>query len=168
MVLIGLSAALPFAADTSGTPAEWTPREGKELLGTPAPAWNPKKLWLNSKPLSLEDLRGKVVLVRFWLVECPLCERTAPALNNLYKKYRKRGLEIIGFHHPKSRRSAGGISVDVFRKGAIISRESESRGRVEQRWMTAAGRASARLVDLDYVPVCELVLTPHALALELA
>ena len=82
----------------------WQPAEGAELIGTPAPALS-GLTWLNSEPLSLEDLRGKVVLIRFWLVGCPYCKNTAPALAELYEKYGDDGLVVIGIHHPKSERS---------------------------------------------------------------
>jgi peroxiredoxin len=79
----------------------WKPKEGLELIGTQAPSLKGLK-WLNAEPLDIEDLRGKVILIRFWLVGCPLCERTAPALVQLYDKYKEEGLMVIGIHHPKS------------------------------------------------------------------
>ncbi|MCA9809548.1 MAG: redoxin domain-containing protein [Candidatus Dadabacteria bacterium] len=82
----------------------WQPSEGAELIGRPAPALS-GLTWLNSEPLGLEDLRGKVVLIRFWLVGCPYCKNTAPALAELYEKYGKDGLVVIGIHHPKSERA---------------------------------------------------------------
>src|SRR5277367_1522430 len=79
-----------------------TTSEGAELIGTPAPEF--KNLnWMNkSEPLSIRNLRGKVVLIRFWLGDCELCAGSAPALNYLYSKYHDRGLTVIGVHHPKS------------------------------------------------------------------
>jgi peroxiredoxin len=59
--------------------------------------------WLNSTPQKLEDLRGKVVLVRWWTApDCPYCSATAPALNEFHKSYHDRGLEIFGVYHHKS------------------------------------------------------------------
>jgi thiol-disulfide isomerase/thioredoxin len=55
--------------------------------------------WINSKPLTLKDLSGKVVLVRWWTSGCPLCKATAPALNEFHTKYRDDGLVVIGFYH---------------------------------------------------------------------
>ena len=82
----------------------WRPSEGAELIGRPAPALS-GLTWLNSEPLSIEGLRGKVVLIRFWLVGCPYCKNSAPALAELYEKYGGDGLVVIGIHHPKSERT---------------------------------------------------------------
>jgi peroxiredoxin len=82
----------------------WTPREGKELLGAPAPEWKGIR-WIQGGPLTLAGLRGKVVLLRFWLADCPYCERTAPALRELDSRFRDRGLVVVGIHHAKSART---------------------------------------------------------------
>lgn len=74
--------------------------EGTELLGTRAKPW-PELSWVQSEPLTLEMLRGKVVLLRFWTSGCPFCENTAPALNGIWKDYKERGLVVLGFFHPK-------------------------------------------------------------------
>lgn len=50
----------------------------------------------------MRQLRGKVVLIRFWLARCSYCENSAAALNDLYKRYGNSGLVVIGIHHPKS------------------------------------------------------------------
>src|ERR1700751_2671372 len=50
--------------------------------------------WFNSKPLSIADLRGKVVLVDFWTYSCINCLRTLPHLRAWYAEYHSRGLEI--------------------------------------------------------------------------
>jgi peroxiredoxin len=75
---------------------------GSDLIGTPARAWQVES-WLNSPPLSLAQLRGKVVLVRWWTApDCPFCAATAPSLNALDAQYRARGLQVIGFYHHKA------------------------------------------------------------------
>lgn len=79
-----------------------TSNEGAELIGTNAPSWNVSE-WLNSQPLSLEQLRGRVVLVRWWTgPECPYCAASAPDLNALHERYQAKGLVVVGFYHHKS------------------------------------------------------------------
>ncbi len=78
------------------------PIEGTELIGTRAPRWD-VTAWINSKPLSLDELRGSVVLVRWWTgPECPYCAASAPTLNTLHERYQAKGLVVIGFYHHKS------------------------------------------------------------------
>ena len=57
--------------------------------------------WLNTPPLSIIDLRGKVVLVDFWTYSCINCLRTLPHLKALYAAYHRAGLEIVGVHTPE-------------------------------------------------------------------
>ena len=57
--------------------------------------------WLNSPPLNIEMLRGKVVLVDFWTYSCINCLRTLPYLKAWNEKYRDQGLVIIGVHTPE-------------------------------------------------------------------
>lgn len=57
--------------------------------------------WINSEPLTLEKLKGKVVLVDFWTYSCINCIRTQPYLNSWYDAYHDEGLEIIGVHAPE-------------------------------------------------------------------
>lgn len=57
--------------------------------------------WLNSKPLTMKQLRGKVVLLDFWTYSCVNCIRTQPHLNKWHKQYAKKGLVIIGVHAPE-------------------------------------------------------------------
>jgi thiol-disulfide isomerase/thioredoxin len=57
--------------------------------------------FINSKPITLADLRGKVVLVDFWTYSCINCIRTIPYLNAWYEKYADKGLEIVGVHTPE-------------------------------------------------------------------
>lgn len=76
--------------------------DGRELIGTKAKEWEVGP-WFHSPPLHLENLKGKVVLVRFWTAPgCPFCAASAPALNEFYEKYHPQGLEVVGFYHHKS------------------------------------------------------------------
>lgn len=57
--------------------------------------------WINSKPLTLSGLRGKVVIVDFWTYSCINCQRTLPYLKRWNEKYADKGLVIIGVHAPE-------------------------------------------------------------------
>jgi thiol-disulfide isomerase/thioredoxin len=57
--------------------------------------------WLNSTPLTLADLRGKVVLIDFWTFSCVNCVRTIPHLQALYNDYKDDGFVIVGVHSPE-------------------------------------------------------------------
>ena len=78
--------------------------DGSDIIGTRAPEFR-GLTWINTDPISIKDLRGSVVLIRFWLVDCPYCYNTAPSLVEFKNEYRKSGLVIIGIHHPKSERT---------------------------------------------------------------
>ena len=87
---------------------------GEDRLGVPAPPLGLQH-WLNSPPLELDALRGKVVLIRWWTDGCPYCAATAAALKHLDAKYGARGLRVIGIFHPKP---AGDWSVERMRVAA--------------------------------------------------
>ncbi|MDD5241981.1 MAG: cytochrome c biogenesis protein DipZ [Sulfuricella sp.] len=57
--------------------------------------------WLNSGPLTMQSLKGKVVLVDFWTYSCINCVRTLPYLTDWDRKYRDQGLVIVGVHSPE-------------------------------------------------------------------
>lgn len=57
--------------------------------------------WLNSDPLTLKDLKGKVVLIDFWTYSCINCIRTFPYLTRWYDKYKDDGFVIVGVHTPE-------------------------------------------------------------------
>jgi len=68
----------------------------------PAPEFAGIAQWLNSPtPLSLQSLRGKVVLVDFWTYSCINCVRTLPHLTAWYERYKNEGLVIVGVHTPE-------------------------------------------------------------------
>jgi peroxiredoxin len=79
---------------------------GLSILGKPVPEWPVKasEKWVQGGPLSLADLRGKVVLLRFFMdKDCPLCRGTAPALNEFHREFASRGLAVVGMFTPKPR-----------------------------------------------------------------
>jgi cytochrome c biogenesis protein CcdA/thiol-disulfide isomerase/thioredoxin len=55
----------------------------------------------DGKPITLESLKGKVVLLDIWTYSCINCQRTIPYLNAWYAKYKDQGLEIVGLHTPE-------------------------------------------------------------------
>jgi cytochrome c biogenesis protein CcdA/thiol-disulfide isomerase/thioredoxin len=57
--------------------------------------------WINSKPLSMKDLKGKVVVIDFWTYSCINCIRSIPYVRAWYERYRDDGLVVIGVHAPE-------------------------------------------------------------------
>jgi cytochrome c biogenesis protein CcmG/thiol:disulfide interchange protein DsbE len=75
--------------------------DGKEraaldaMQGKPAPALTLKE-WMNAKPMTLADLKGKIVVLDFWATWCGPCIASIPHTNALAKKYANQGVVIIG------------------------------------------------------------------------
>jgi thiol-disulfide isomerase/thioredoxin len=57
--------------------------------------------WINSEPLKLHDLRGRVVLVEFWTFGCINCRNTLPYVKSWDDRYRDKGFTVIGVHSPE-------------------------------------------------------------------
>jgi thiol-disulfide isomerase/thioredoxin len=57
--------------------------------------------WINSDPLKLEDLRGRVVLIEFWTFGCINCRNTLPSVKSWHDRYSVKGLTVIGVHSPE-------------------------------------------------------------------
>lgn len=70
-------------------------------VGERAPEFTGLGPWINSPPLSLAQLKGKVVLVDFWTYACVNCIRTLPHLQQLHERYARQGLVIVGVHSPE-------------------------------------------------------------------
>lgn len=66
-----------------------------------APSLGGATTWINSPPLTMEQLRGKVVVVDFWTYSCINCLRALPYVKAWADKYRDDGLVVIGIHTPE-------------------------------------------------------------------
>ena len=66
-----------------------------------APEFDKVTGYINTKPINLSDLKGKVVLVDFWTYSCINCIRTIPYLVDWNEKYADKGLVIVGVHAPE-------------------------------------------------------------------
>lgn len=76
----------------------------REVRSTfPAPAFTHTQAqdWINSAPITWQDLRGQVVLLDFWTYACWNCYRSIPWLHQVEKRYAARGLRVIGVHTPE-------------------------------------------------------------------
>lgn len=68
---------------------------------TPAPEFQGLTSWINSSPLTMANLRGKVVLVDFWTYSCINCIRTLPYVEKWYQAYGNKGLVVVGVNTPE-------------------------------------------------------------------
>jgi thiol-disulfide isomerase/thioredoxin len=95
IIRCALAIILTFAAALPGQHPE------DIFKGQNAPELKPQKTWINSAPLKLESLRGKVVLIDFWAFDCPNCAEAMPHIKSLHEKYSKDGLVVLGVHTPR-------------------------------------------------------------------
>lgn len=94
-----IQAAVALATLVSAVAGPTAIESGEELLGRPAPAWSFDR-WIGATPRSVEDLRGQVVLMRWWTDGCRYCKATLPVLEKLRLRY-PDDLVVIGVYHPK-------------------------------------------------------------------
>jgi thiol-disulfide isomerase/thioredoxin len=96
----------------------------------PAPNFVGITKWFNSAPLSIGDLRGRVVLVDFWTYGCYNCVNTLPYVTRLYETYKDKGLVVVGVHTPEFpfERSAGNVQAALKRHGITypVAQDNES------------------------------------------
>jgi peroxiredoxin len=97
--LMGGLVALVPALGLSGTRAQ-----AALPTGQPAPLFSARTI--GGQPFHLRDLRGQVVLLDFWAVDCPPCRVEMPRLQALQQKYGSRGLHIIGVTQMEPRPAA--------------------------------------------------------------
>jgi len=57
--------------------------------------------WINSEPLTIKGLNGRVVLVEFWTFGCYNCRNTLPYVKRWHDRYSEKGLAVVGVHSPE-------------------------------------------------------------------
>ena len=104
----------------------------RELAGAPfdtvtldriypmAPELAPSATWINSKPLTLADLRGKVVILHFYAFECVNCQRNLPIYAEWQRKYADKGMVVIGIQSPETEAEQDAVKVIAAAKEAGI------------------------------------------------
>ena len=118
---IGAGAAAAAHSEGASAGAAGSGAEPLPVLGR-APDFTGTQQWFNTpgdRPLSLRDLRGRVVLVDFWTYTCINCIRTLPYLKAWDERYRDRGLTIVGVHTPEFpfEREAGNVAAAIDQNG---------------------------------------------------
>jgi cytochrome c biogenesis protein CcdA/thiol-disulfide isomerase/thioredoxin len=93
----GLSPAPPQGRDGNGSPMI---KIDFQNYGK-APEFTGINNWVNTAPLTIAELKGKVVLIDFWTYSCINCLRTLPFTTKWYDTYKDKGLVIIGVHTPE-------------------------------------------------------------------
>jgi len=97
-----IARGLAIATDTNG---DLSNLESDTLIAAakaPAAPEFAKGNWINSDALSLDKLRGRVVLVEFWTFGCYNCRNTLPSVKEWDARYRERGLTVVGVHTPET------------------------------------------------------------------
>ncbi len=80
--------------------ALWLSQSQGYTTGQPAPEFT-NDTWVNSEPLRLTELKGKVLLVEFWTFGCYNCQNVEPYVKSWHDKFKDRGLVVIGVHSPE-------------------------------------------------------------------
>ena len=95
-ILVTLTAAITILTTLS---KEAAAEEGT-MIGHQAPALA-EGTWLNSQPITLASLQGKVVLLEFWTYGCYNCRNTLPYVKSWHRKYAGDNFTVIGIHTPE-------------------------------------------------------------------
>ena len=94
VLLLGLAtpAGICFAAEP----------EAKKFEVKPAPEFEGIDEWINTEPLTMKDLKGRVVVVHFWTFGCINCIHNLPHYQKWQKDYAGKDLVIVGIHTPET------------------------------------------------------------------
>jgi cytochrome c biogenesis protein CcmG/thiol:disulfide interchange protein DsbE len=126
---------------------------GITMVNRPAPDFT--LTTFKGTTISLEDLRGKPVVINFWASWCPPCRVEAPLLERTWRAYKKRGLIFLGVNiqdrkedalnyirefditYPNGPDPTGEISIDYGVSGLPVTFFVSSKGEVVRRWVGA-------------------------------
>ena len=95
------SPAVPTAGVATKSAAANADRKVGGEVGDRAPEFGGIAAWINGGPLTMEELRGQVVLIDFWTYTCINCIRTFPYLKQWNSRYSDDGLVVVGVHSPE-------------------------------------------------------------------
>lgn len=95
------SESSPTAGVTANSSVANVDRKVGGEVGDLAPEFGGIETWINGGPLTMEELRGQVVLIDFWTYTCINCIRTIPFLKQWNSRYSDDGLVIVGVHSPE-------------------------------------------------------------------
>jgi thiol-disulfide isomerase/thioredoxin len=95
LAALGLAGSAALTHGQTGAPIQLAQARGA------APNFIGVTQWLNSGPLTIESLRGKVVMVNFWTYGCYNCTNALPHVTKLYEKYKDKGFVVVGVHTPE-------------------------------------------------------------------
>jgi thiol-disulfide isomerase/thioredoxin len=95
----------------------------------PAPEFAGIDNWINSAPLTMQGLRGKVVLVDFWTYDCINCQHVLPYVKGWHQKYKDQGLVVVGVHTPEYgfERNLNNLKTAVQRNGITFPVAQDNR-----------------------------------------
>jgi thiol-disulfide isomerase/thioredoxin len=149
----GPSATAPSATAPAATSPAATGPEGSDLVGKPLPDWGDLRFVDAPAHRRPADFAGRTLVLRFWTSGCPYCRVSAPTLSDWARRYRDRGLTVIGIYHPKPprpvsdeevRRAARAIGLD-----AVLAVD-ERWSALERLWLRGRDRSftsASLLVD---------------------
>ena len=102
---------------------------GTGAHAAPAPDFTGIANWINSPPLSMQQLRGKVVLVDFWTYDCINCQHVLPYVKGWHQKYKDQGLVVVGVHTPEYgfERNLNNLKTAVQRNGITFPVAQDNR-----------------------------------------
>jgi len=155
VLVIATAAAMFWQVDTQaaawlsrGLPVGSASATTSSAASASAPEFTGIDRWFNSAPLSMEALRGKVVLVDFWTYACVNCIHTLPQLAQWQERYRDQGLVVVGVHTPEFafEREAGNLQSAIERLGIAYPVAQDNRYQTWNAWGTQYW-PSAYLVD---------------------
>ncbi len=107
----------------------------------PAPAFRLEGM--DGKPVSLDDLKGQVVMINFWATWCGPCRQEMPLLEKLYAKYKPMGFTLLGVNvEPDSSLASGFLQKTPVTFPILFDRNSD----VSKRYQVA-GMPSTAIVD---------------------
>lgn len=151
--LLALTSLLSLAAGPDARPARAGGGEGSDLIGRPLPDWGDLRFVDPPSRRAPAHFKGRVLLIRFWTGGCPYCRVSSPTLTQWARRYRDRGLVVVGIYHPKP---PGRVSDAVVRKTAraigldAILAVDEDWSALERLWLRGHERSftsASLLVD---------------------